>query len=241
MTADYDLNFTLLSVLRLKQPYTRDELVKDPVHSATLSNTKSQPGYCAGITWGVLAEDKTLLVWLIGQSAVCLLVTSAHVCIERDSLIAETSQSTNTKHSHPFMEYLDPLLADDPVVALAHFHLDPRPSRLYCDVYPTLEIFCVQLKEDKILQDHTNAVMNLTQRWHNEGRPYAVESALDPNKHDIVLYAIAYKSVEEHRQARKDSLVAQCLAMAQEHHLQTLVYGHIEPSEPCHRCDGSSA
>lgn len=57
---------TEVALLRLISPSCRDELEKSPVHSAALKTVSSQPGFLS-CTWGVLAEDNTLLVWLVGE------------------------------------------------------------------------------------------------------------------------------------------------------------------------------
>jgi hypothetical protein len=55
-----------VALLRLKKPWTTEDLEKDPTHAWALSVVTAQPGNL-GCTWGVLTEDPTILVWLVGE------------------------------------------------------------------------------------------------------------------------------------------------------------------------------
>lgn len=58
---------TEVALLRLKPARSQDELAKEPAHVQALEIVSRQPGFLS-CTWGVLMEDATMLVWLVGTA-----------------------------------------------------------------------------------------------------------------------------------------------------------------------------
>lgn len=55
-----------VALLRLKKPSSTAELEQNETHKKALDIVTSQH-HNLGCTWGVLSEDPTLLVWLVGE------------------------------------------------------------------------------------------------------------------------------------------------------------------------------
>jgi hypothetical protein len=58
---------TEVALLRLKPARTQQDLASDAAHGQALEILARQPGFLS-CTWGVLMEDSSMLVWLVGRS-----------------------------------------------------------------------------------------------------------------------------------------------------------------------------
>lgn len=59
---------TEIACLRLKPGRTTEQLESEPAHNQALEILSRQPGFLS-CTWGILQEDATMLVWLVGEPA----------------------------------------------------------------------------------------------------------------------------------------------------------------------------
>ena len=60
------MSCTEVALTRLPRAFSKTELEKNPIYKKCLATVLSQPG-CLSVTWDVLAEDATMLVWLVGN------------------------------------------------------------------------------------------------------------------------------------------------------------------------------
>lgn len=58
---------TEVALLRLKPARTQEDLAEDAAHKQALEILSRQPGFLS-CTWGILMEDSTMLVWLVGTA-----------------------------------------------------------------------------------------------------------------------------------------------------------------------------
>ena len=145
-------------------------------------------------------------------------------------------QESNLSHQQDIiLDGLRPLLVEkDFILLISFFLLTPTPSELLTTSnFPVLEVFFFTLKEGRTLAEHAKLVQPLLERFDAEGRRYAVSPATDApaietgNNSKLYIYVVAWRSIAEHSEMKKDSDFQVTLAQGGTVIQDVKMYGHI--------------
>lgn len=191
-------------------------MLKDDAHKSCLETVSAQPG-CLAVTWDILNEDPTALVWLV----------------EWETLEDHTERFVKSEGYAAFSASFDSFLSTkDTVIFFGHFNFSPPPSQvLQTSSRPTLELFSLSLRHFSEYEAFMNAMSPIVESWRAADRPYALARAADPDSQSKVMFVVAWESVDAHYAAKRDPAFQKAINNARAMWHGVNLFGHITPSE----------
>lgn len=114
------------------------------------------------------------------------------------------------------------------VRSLVHYPLDPSPSKILSSSAPVLELLQVTVKEAATFEEIDTAVKPIVESFKKEGRRYTTSPNMDEGARDQMVLLVAWKSKDEHLNAKKQDFFSKALGEAKTMwNIET--YSHLNP------------
>ena len=145
---------------------------------------------------------------------------------------AETTRLDADQHNSILAD-LGPLLAQaDQIVMSNYFGLSPTPSELLVtSEYSVLELTAFTLKQGRTFEQYCSIYEPNMANWESQGRRYAMSEAHGPPASEahgqMCMWAVAWISIAEAKEARKDPAFQKVGAEASTLIKESNLFGHI--------------